>query len=456
MPRHFQMTYVQGRNGWMKKYKGEMYAVSCKQLGAPPTKDQSWMQANAWWEAKKAEIDAAERAEKETPEAKAEAKITAALATLSSEELTALMVKARSAESVCMMQAVAGAEGGMDFLVNKELESGLVSAAVNAVSPNAPVGRSMAEQVQSWLTILQASVRQGLMHTGRWESYERHVKMFSSWIGETKPIDVITATKLEEWYAHLTVLIAEGRYSPATCQTVFMTTRQFVSRLAELGIIPLPGNIRSKRFRFNLGAGEIKRLTVEQTKAVIKAAGEYSERTTLYILLMLNCGMYQNDLAELSEDEVDWGKGTITRPRSKRQDGAKTTWKLWPETFALLKKFRATKGVPNMRGQNRMILTEDGKALCNSTLVDGKLKRYDVVVSAMGRLIEAKKLPKFAIKQLRKTSASELGKHPTYGQYVQHFLCHSPKGVADRHYVKPDDEQFFAALDWLRERFLSE
>ena len=36
------------------------------------------MQANAWWEAKKAEIDAAERAEKETPEAMAEAKVAVA------------------------------------------------------------------------------------------------------------------------------------------------------------------------------------------------------------------------------------------------------------------------------------------------------------------------------------------------------------------------------------------
>jgi integrase len=177
---------------------------------------------------------------------------------------------------------------------------------------------------------------------------------------------------------------------------------------------------------------------------------------TLYILLMLNCGMYQQDIADLSEDEVDWAAGTITRPRSKRAEGAKTTWKLWPETIDPLRKFRAKTVVPNKRGKKRVILTEDGKPLCDSRLIEGKFKRYDVVVSAMGRLIEKKGCPKFAIKHLRKTSASELGTHALYGNYVQHFLCHSPKGVADRHYVRPDDTQFFAALEWLRERFLGE
>ena len=39
-------------------------------------------------------------------------------------------------------------------------------------------------------------------------------------------------------------------------------------------------------------------LTVEEVK-VLLAGCDYSERTKLYLLLCLNCGMYQNDIAEL-------------------------------------------------------------------------------------------------------------------------------------------------------------
>ena len=70
---------------------------------------------------------------------------------------------------------------------------------------------------------------------------------------------------------------------------------------------------------------------------------------------MLNCGMYQNDIAELRQEEVNWKKGTITRARSKTRErnGPVVTYKLWPETLCLLKKHRATgrAGAHHRRGQ---------------------------------------------------------------------------------------------------------
>ena len=127
-------------------------------------------------------------------------------------------------------------------------------------------------------------------------------------------------------------------------------------------------------------------------------------------------------------------------------------YKLWSETLELLKKFRAKTAVPNDRGQNRVLLTEDGKPLVNLWLENGKMRRYDCIQSAFSRLFEKVKM-KRPIKLLRKTSASELASHPVYGAYVQYFLAHSPRGVTDRHYIKPDDAQFFMALDWLHGRY---
>jgi len=48
-------------------------------------------------------------------------------------------------------------------------------------------------------------------------------------------------------------------------------------------------------------------------------------------------------------------------------------------------------------------------------------------------------------------SATLLETHEVYGRYVHHFLGHSPKSIADKHYAAPSQELFDKALDWLRQ-----
>src|SRR5690242_8624918 len=59
MARVYLMTWVPGRRRWTKKYQGKMYVVSPAVLGTPPTKEESYQAANAWWIARKDEIGAA-------------------------------------------------------------------------------------------------------------------------------------------------------------------------------------------------------------------------------------------------------------------------------------------------------------------------------------------------------------------------------------------------------------
>jgi hypothetical protein len=57
-------------------------------------------------------------------------------------------------------------------------------------------------------------------------------------------------------------------------------------------------------------------------------------------------------------------------------------------------------------------------------------------------------------KTLRTMAATTLERHEVYGRSADYFLAHAPRTVAGRHYVRPSDEQFFAALDWLRAQLL--
>jgi hypothetical protein len=52
-------------------------------------------------------------------------------------------------------------------------------------------------------------------------------------------------------------------------------------------------------------------------------------------------------------------------------------------------------------------------------------------------------------KGLRATLASVLAEYPHYKYYVDYFLGHSPRTIAQRHYVHPTDSEFFEALTWL-------
>src|SRR5262249_22416095 len=156
-------------------------------------------------------------------------------------------------------------------------------------------------------------------------------------------------------------------------------------------------------FRFNhSAAGEIETFTVEEVRAMLAACDGFSERTKLYILLMLNCGMYQNDIAELHRDELNWTAGTLTRARSKTRErkGPVVTYNLWPETVALLKKHRAKEG--------ELVLTsEQGNPLVRYWLEDGAMRRYDLIHAGWTRLAEKLNMKKFRLgmKHLRKTSS---------------------------------------------------
>ena len=290
------------------------------------------------------------------------------------------------------------------------------------------------------------------MSEGRYDAYRRNIKIFADWIGNQTAIDVIDESKVEGFFNHLSLQVGSGKYAPTYAHTLLMTAKQFISRLAELKLIPLPSNIRSRCFRFNHSApAKIETFSTEEIRTILKTAGELSDRTKLYLLLSLNCGMYQNDLAELRTDEVDWKAGTITRARSKTRErnGQVVTYKLWPETFALLKRYR---------GKGELALTnEEGNPLVRYWLdADGKMKRYDCVHAAWTRVAAKMGLTKMrlGLKHLRKTSSTVLGQHPQFKYYAGYFLADSPKGMDQRHYVVPSEAEFFSALVWLRGQLL--
>src|SRR5579885_1257724 len=56
------MTWEPTKARWRKIYQGKLYTISCYRLGVPSTKEESYKAANAWWLARKTEIDGTQAA----------------------------------------------------------------------------------------------------------------------------------------------------------------------------------------------------------------------------------------------------------------------------------------------------------------------------------------------------------------------------------------------------------
>lgn len=433
MARYYAMTWQASTRRWFKKHNGKMYTVSCRRLGTPESKEGSAVAANEWWEGKLKEIEAAPPTE---------------------EDRRANAFKVWSMVQDWGRLDEPSREKLVDSLIGEGQYRQIRAQAeemVESASKPTPADRTIFAQVEAWKGLLRSACQSRQISVGRYDAYCRRIRPFLEWIGPASAVDAVDEARLEAYFSHLAGQVAEGRYSPASAHELLMTAKQFITRLATLKLIQQPGNIRDRRFRFNHStAAAIETFTIDEVRAFLAACGGRNERTSLFILLCLNCGMYQNDIAELRQDEVDWTAGTVRRARSKTRErgGPVVTYKLWPETLALLMKHRPYDGL--------VLRTEDGNPLVNEWLEDGKYRKYDAVRSSWHRLAErmGRKKMRLGLKHLRKTSSTLLGEHPQYKFYTTYFLADSPKGMSEKHYTRPSDAEFFEALDWLRGRLL--
>jgi integrase len=261
-------------------------------------------------------------------------------------------------------------------------------------------------------------------------------------MGENEPIEGITGRLVEDYHSHLLAVKKSAQYK----RDIFASFKQFVRWAWGRELIDLPRNLGSKDFEFHVAPKKIKLFEVGELTVLLNAA---TDRTKLYLLLMLNCGMQQKDISDLRHDEVDWKLGRVIRKRSKtkkEENVPEVDYLLWPDTFRLLKAFRS-------KDPHLVLVTHKGNPLKQETLVARKVRKSDNIVSTYRRLVRDQlKIPKSKrkpLKLIRKTSSSMLESNPLFARYVDYFLGHSPQTIAQRHYAAPSKEEFDKAVCWL-------
>jgi integrase len=252
--------------------------------------------------------------------------------------------------------------------------------------------QSIAANVKAFLAVKEGQVRAGELTAGRYTPIKLHLHDFQDWLGPTSDVSVISGKVLSAYHADLVQKIVHDetpgetafqgkrrKLSADYARDRISAVKTFVRWLYETDVIQdLPKILTNKRaLTISKRVSTPETFTIDEVKTLLADA---TPRTKLYLLLMLNCGMYQGDISDLTQQQVDWTAGRISRKRSKtrKHRGAPTVnYLLWKETFQLLCQERSTDG-------DRVLLNDNGGPLKIDKLCEGddSQKKIDNVASA--------------------------------------------------------------------------
>jgi integrase len=450
------MTWVEKTKRWAKKYKGKNYAVSAAQLNCPATEAASREAANLWWVAKQGEIDASDR--KEIQNRNAAWLYEQHLAGRSWEELAPLVLGQERIDQI-RQDAAAFVDAYMDRVSGGQDAATVVDAYMDRVSGK-PLP-TLATLADEWAALQQARSRAGEIDQRRADSYGENLAVFVRQVGGETIAAQINAVTLERYHTWVLGQIGQRRewlargdggprqgIAPAYGQVLWSCCKTFLRWVYERGVIELPRNFNRLKVSVKASDRTIPLFRLSELRTLVEAAATHKPKFYCWLLVMLNCGYCQNDLSELDYSELDLKKGIIRRARSKTWDrgGVVRTYKLWPETIAALKEFRNRDlSIKGDCGKPLVLTTDTGGRLVQSGRCDNIRSAYRHLVRKAG-LTCAKPL-----KALRKTMATLIGRYPpARGVFVDHFLGHSPRSMAARHYNRLSSREFFRALRWLR------
>lgn len=458
------MTWRSKEQRWTKWYKGKIYNVSPKKLikegllekGTPATKDATRTAMRQWWENTQARLEAAERQEDEI-QRKERVQLSGVGikvdygedGKVSRKNQINLRIKRHVTKEDDVLTEP---KDDVQETIGKLISEG--NRRLEKIHAMTPVEQTIRSSVDDFMAFKRSQAEAGERSVERVESLRGHLEKFLQWIQPDSPAASVDEQTVDTYYQHLLAQCQSGKYSRYYARDLFASFRQFARWLASRRRIAMPHNLNSRELGFKL-RGTIKIFTDDEVKVLLEAA---SERTKLYMLLMLNTGGTQIDIAELSKTAIDLRQGELTRKRFKteaHENVPTVAYPLWPETMRLLKVHLNTDdSLVNRHGEPLALVSENQKPLITRHYgPKGQLIKTDAIRSAFDRVIRKLKndeiVIKGSLKTFRKTASSKLEEHSIYGRYVVHFLGQSPETIAGRHYVTPSQEQFSAAVRWL-------
>jgi site-specific recombinase XerD len=471
MPRAFKKAGTFQRGAWTKMVDGKRHRVTCAELHLPPeqwTKEASYQAAVEHWEKFFA------------PKAPVLDPINQQLATIldgtSVEELRRLANQGAEARRILAVLEAASVDGlqpemlvaspdEIGFapigkapmpvaelatlpipqpIITKNLTDGvfdddedvakmrLGQAAKTLAKPKIETSFTLRHQADKLLEIERARETKATTY--------KELKVYTDKLAEMLGNDLDARTINEQTVTAMYLKLKAKGWSNSTRRKAWRIFRRLVKYLYSERIIDLPRNLNDSKLSFKIAAQKITRYTKEEVQAELKGL---PDRLRLYALLGLNCGMLGVDMASIKWTELDQNEWRIKRKRTKTEshkDVPEVNYKLWPATINLLKKYLS-------KHETYVLSSKTNTPLWEAWIDEnGNPKKKDLIVVQWRR-----RKHKIGMKEFRSIGATIIGdeKEKGYGRYVSHYLGHSPKTLADKHYVPPSDELFDEILAYV-------
>lgn len=309
---------------------------------------------------------------------------------------------------------------------------------------------SLHTHVEEYVRQKEQKVEAGELSAGRAYAIRLHLTYFRDWLGKDTGVTEIDGSTLLKYQTHLLANLKAKGWSRTTAQHYLKSVKAFVRWLWQTEEIPsLPRVLDGKTGPLNITPNPpaIIVYTPDEITQLLKAA---TDRTKLYILLMLNCGMTQKDISDLKVEDIDWEQGRIIRKRSKTshfETVPKVSYLLWTETFRLLRQERSSVST------ERVLTNANGSPICTEQIgEDGKFKKTDNVKNAFERLRKKAGIKK-PLKSFKKTSASLLKDDERFQSLEDLFLGHAPKKMSDKHYTEVPGKLLDRGIAWLETQY---
>lgn len=444
MPFKYQLTWISQAKRWRKRYQGNTYFLRTPSNGK---RDRAgYESALKEWERLKAYLDGlGPNPYTETgaliPE---EQQLEPVAVSVESEPVT------HSGEASPIVEFVPQPKPDNPFLLGTGLYPEQV---IHAHSPSLLVGERRVETLaKAWLDRRRLSAERGELSFKQWAEDQAKLEVFRKFLQTNFPtlrnVDQVTPLVLnlyrDKQWEFVDWPTKEHRISKATLKKRLDTVSKWLHWLVDQNVLTeLPKDLKTYgRVKLDKPKPifwEVADVKLLSTKAV--------RRTRLFIMLGLNLGATQKDIATLTPDMIDWETGIVTRDRHKT--GVFSKAKLWPSTLALLKKYR------NPVPSGPLLVGQNGLPLYAETINEnGKLVVNDVVRLSFDRLKNAKKTgfkgdPR-SFKHLRKTAANEIER--VRPDLTELFLAHSEGGMK-RAYVERHFQELYAETDKLETLF---
>jgi integrase len=292
-----------------------------------------------------------------------------------------------------------------------------------------PTRRRLTDYVKSFLETKLAQVKGGVRKPKTYGDLVERLKTFRQFIGNGT-LDALDEDLVRRYY---NLLIGLEGISGVRKKNLFNTFRALVRWLYSEGYLDkMPRNLGAQwEFVEHLKDGHRQSLAAKlYTKDDVKSIlANLVPRGRACVLLALNCGFTEGDIAALRKSEVNLAEGRLVYSRTKTvrvKNAPVINYKLWNKTIDALRAVES-------QSTELWFTTRDGHPLKISKVVEDRYVEWSLISQRWAAWQKSKKVPEKPFKMFRKTGATIIG-DSKYRPWVELYLADVPTSIAGRHY----------------------